>query len=552
MDSSLSSGEFMTTRARWKRSLEYASRSRRFLWTLALLIIAAGVATGWLLHRLRPAPPEQLAERIMASVVVSATDYGSRPDELTGLFLKAFADELAEPLISFAEVVHALPKLAPLLVTDEAKAGEILSSRFSPEQAELAKTFITLSASDPARRAPALERLKNLAEGEPAPRFSNELAGHIESREGRYASAYRHFKKEGERPEAVRSREWAVNALISGKDFAGLSRLSHDPAYASLITARRHLQVAILMKDWRAILAWVPAAQITLFQGEPLVLALIAGFAWAFLLFHLGENRRFLSGGTLLCVIGFLLGVVSTTPTIYAVIWQDDFLQFSAGDNAFRILAYNIGGVGVREELCKLLLFIPLIPVLLKRGDEREVLMVASFVGLGFAIEENGNYLLGSQGMAAPGRFLTANFLHLALTGMNGLALYRAFAHGVAGFNQFMTVLPLTILVHGLYNALPDIAELQDLGGYLSLTLYVVFSMFYFRQASGLRENVRMTISLTGAFVFGVAIVAAASIIAQISRLGPGPGLTLIVPELIGVGIFVLMFLRIFDEGLSE
>jgi hypothetical protein len=46
--------------------------------------------------------------------------------------------------------------------------------------------------------------------------------------------------------------------------------------------------------------------------------------------------------------------------------------------------------------------------------------------------------------------------------------------------------------------------------------------------------------------------VTATSIIAQVTRLGPGPGLAMIVPELIGVGIFVIMFLRIFDEPLSD
>jgi protease PrsW len=543
----------MSSRPSWKKSLEFASRSRRFLWTLAIVVIVAGIAIGVLSHHFQPSPPEQLASRILAAVTVSALDGHSSSAPGVGSFLDAVADELCAPSVTFADVVHALPTLSPLLMVDEAKTGEILLSRFPSEQTALAKHFIALSSGDAARRSSALEQLKNLASSTPTPRFANELLGHHEFREGRHAVAYQHFKKEGEQhPEAVRAREWAVRALIAAKDFAELVRVAEEPAYAGLITAQHRLEVAIASKDWRAIIACVPVAQLAVLRGEPLVLALIAGMAWALVLVHLGEVPRFFSGSTLLCFIGFLLGALSTMPTICAVIWQNDFLQFSNGGNAFQTLAYQIGGVGLREELCKLLLFVPLIPVLLRRGDEREVLMIASFVGLGFAIEENGNYLLGSQGVAAPGRFLTANFLHLALTGMNGLALYRVFTHGFSGLNQFLYVFPLTILVHGLYNALPDIAELQEVGGYLSLTVFVVFSILYFRQAADLRNHVRMTISLTGAFVFGVAVVAGATLIAQISRLGPGPGLTLIVPELIGVGIFVLMFLRIFDEALSD
>lgn len=107
-------------------------------------------------------------------------------------------------------------------------------------------------------------------------------------------------------------------------------------------------------------------------------------------------------------------------------------------------------------------------------------------------------------------------------------------------------------MVHGLYNGLGDVTELSEVGGYLSITLYVVAATFYFNRACQLRENVRMTFSLTGAFILGLSLVSAVVLIEQITALGPGPGLTRIVPEFIGVGILVLMFTRTFNEGLSE
>jgi protease PrsW len=542
----------MTTPRSWKKSLEYASRSRSFLWRISIAVILAGVAIGWALHHFRPSLPLKLAERILAAVPAEISANDTSGSDSANAFITAFEEEIGAPSISFAHVVQAIPKLAMRLASDEKRTAEILRRRFPADQAELAVAFLALFTADPSQHATALQHLQNMASAIPPQPFANEMLGRFALKEQRYEAAYFSFRKEGEREEAVEARTLAIHALIAAKNFAELERVSQEERYAPLITAHDRLEAAIASGDWKEIAKRVALSQLATQQRGILVLACITGLAWAFFLLHLAETKTFFSSTTLLCFAGFLLGVLSTTPTICLVIWQDDMLQFAAGDNAFQILAYQIGGVGLREELCKLLLFTPLIPFLLKKDDERVVLIVASFVGLGFAIEENGNYFLATEGAAVPGRFLTANFLHTALTGMNGLALFRAFTRGAPGLNQFLTVLPLTILVHGLYNALPEIHELMDLGGYLSITLYVVFSILYFNRANELRENVRMTISLTGAFVLGLSLVAAASIVDQITTLGLASGLTIIVPELIGVGVLILMFLRVFDEALSD
>jgi len=215
------------------------------------------------------------------------------------------------------------------------------------------------------------------------------------------------------------------------------------------------------------------------------------------------------------------------------------------------VLAYNIGGVAVREEVCKLLLFVPLLTFLIRRNDELEALLVASFVGLGFAIEENTDYFMSSEAMSAPARFLTANFLHVALTGVNGLALYRACIRKVNGMNEFLFVFPLTILVHGLYDALPDFPD-SDVGGYAAMVLYVVFATYYFSKVHPLRSNVRTTFGLTGAFVVSISLLASATIAYAMINLGPTPGLTAIFPQLAGSAILLFMFFREFNEALSD
>ncbi|MGC4074980.1 MAG: PrsW family glutamic-type intramembrane protease [Nibricoccus sp.] len=545
----------MPSTSRWKKFLSHASRSRSFLWKLAIGIILSGVAIGCLIHHLRPSGPSRLAEHILGSIQIPDGYGPAAPamDNLHASVLLALDEELSAPGVHFSHLVQALPPLAPLLGENPGKTRRILEKHFSPDEALLASDFIALHSGDSALQKSAEQRLKTLASGEAPPRFVHHLLGVHEQSQGNDQQAAKHFIQEGRHPEAVASRAQAVQSLIAGKKFTELDQLTReDPRYAELISASDRLEIAVAQKDWRAILKWTPLSQIEIQHRGLLALTLITGLAWGFFLFHLGQTEKFFSSTTALCVAGFILGAVSTTPTILAVIWQDDFLGFSRTGNSFQILAYNVGGIGLREEVCKLLLFLPLLPFLLRRDDEREALLVASFVGLGFAIEENGSYFLGSQGIDGPGRFLTANFLHIVLTGMNGLALFRACAHGGRGINEFLTVFPLTVLVHGLYDGLSDVPELMEIGGYLAITLYVVSSILYFHRAYELRENLRMTISLTGAFILGLSVVTAVVLIEQISAIGPGPGLTRIVPEFIGVGVLILMFTRTFNEGLSE
>jgi RsiW-degrading membrane proteinase PrsW (M82 family) len=341
----------------------------------------------------------------------------------------------------------------------------------------------------------------------------------------------------------------AIQALRRDKDYARLAEIATQPGYRELLTTSIRLDIAIGSRDWPAIAKWVPLVQLETFDRGVLIMTLLTGLAWGFFLVHLGELPRLFSTTALLCLFGFALGVLSTTATIYLVILQDDILKFSAGEEITRVLAYNIGGVGAREELAKLLLFVPLLPILIKRDDELEALLVASFVGLGFAVEENGGYFLMSETASAPGRFLTANFFHIALTGVNGLALFRACTRGASGLNDFLFVFPLTVLAHGSYDAFFDLPQ-YDNTGYISMVIFIAFCAYYFRRAHEVRNNVRMTVGLTGSFVFGMSLLAAAIIVYQMTNLGAGTGMMLVATELLGSALLLFMFFREFNEPL--
>ena len=537
----------------WKRSLYFASRSRRFLWIAAIAALLAGVAIGCLGSVIRPSEPAKLGERILAraSGVQDKNVANQFEDEPTLAFrdlAPAFEREVSQKDVSFFDVLRAIPTLAPHVAPAEQEPiRAVLQKRFSPAEAGLAADF--LAAWKPADDH-ALDRLKARADHPDAPRFANYVVGCVEMKRQDYPAAYARFHKEGERDPAIESRDLAVQALVAGDDFATLTALKKDPRYQRSFPPAVSLKTAIGSRDWRGILKWLPLTELDSFQTGIVIVALIAGLAWAFVLVQLGEAPGLFSTPSLLCLVALACGALSTLPTGYLVILEEDFLHFTGGADFYHVIAYNVGGVGVREELCKLLLFLPLLPFLLKRGDEFEALIVASFVGLGFAIEENCGYFAMSEAASAPGRFLSANFFHVALTGVNGLAVFRLCTRGVAGLNEFLFAFPLTILAHGAYDALFELPGVEG-GDYFAMAVYVAFSAYYFGLVRQLRNAVRTTISLTGAFVGGIAVVAGSAIAYAIIVLGPIAGLTAVFPALLGNAILLFMFFREFDEPLS-
>jgi protease PrsW len=545
---------------RWKQSLSRASRSQGFLWRFALGMILAGAAIGYVVSKVGSATTGKFRQRVLAKTGLSLEDPDSKrkrrtdsaprvgaDTNLAAAAITAFAEELGSPSVNFPQILRTLGRLAPYLEkSDHEQLRPILLRRFTATEVDLAIDFV--AACDVADRA-AYERLRGTADSADAPRFARYAFGRIEMDREHYADAYNYFRKEGERPEAYESRWMAIVSLREAKEYATLAKLQAEPRYAELFTTSTRLDVAIGNRDWRAIAKWVPITQIETFERGVLLMTLITGLAWGFFLVHLGELPRVFSTMALLCALGFLLGVLSTTATIYLVVLQDEILKFSATEDVVRILAYYIGGVGAREELCKLLLFVPLLPILIKRDDELEALIVASFVGLGFAVEENGGYFMMSEAASAPGRFLTANFFHVALTGMNGLALFRACTRGASGLNDFLFIFPVTVLAHGGYDAFFHLPQFDE-GGYVSMVIFILFTAYYFRRAHELRNNVRMTIGLTGSFVFGMSLLAAAMTVYQIVNLGADAGTTLIVTEILGSAILLFMFFRVFNEPL--
>ena len=206
-------------------------------------------------------------------------------------------------------------------------------------------------------------------------------------------------------------------------------------------------------------------------------------------------------------------------------------------------LRFYILGVGLPEELAKLLCFLPLVPLLLRIRSDLAALMAAACVGLGFAIVENMSYFHHSSGGDVVGRFLTANPMHMTLTGVAGLAAYRAARDPRSWGPQALAMIALMILAHGLYDAsiaIPDLADVSLLG----TIIFALVVYQFFRELRDLRPRRVETVSLTATFLAGVSLVTAATFIYMSGLLGLQPACDAMAVNVLSLSLMAYLFLR--------
>jgi muconolactone delta-isomerase len=292
-------------------------------------------------------------------------------------------------------------------------------------------------------------------------------------------------------------------------------------------------------KLWREIpglYAWRSA------NVGPIVLAVGAGACWLVFLMQAGEVDRRRSR-LAACLAGVGLGVLSIWPTIFFTYWQEYRWNLHEGVELAPALRYNVLGIGLREELAKLLCVVPLMPWLVAKRDELGALVASACVGLGFAIEENAGYFGASGGSDVIGRFLTANPFHLAITGVVGLALYRALLWPRQWGPQFVAVFGVAVLAHGLYDAFISVEALQEFA-MLTTIIFALVVYQFFRELRGLRSPRRGGFSLTATFLGGVCLVTAAMFVYLCATAGAATAFDMLAISVVNLAVMTYLFLR--------
>lgn len=387
---------------------------------------------------------------------------------------------------------------------------------------------------------PDVDSVRAIADRTPPVRHANALLARAAFLEDDYREAAARFEREGLAfpGEADESLDRALRVLIELESWDEVRARIDDPAWSAVVGPSERRALAEHEKDWPAYLLWLWPASFAGARAWPIALAILAGSLWFAIAASLGgagirlERLR-------LYALAFVLGMISIYPTLILITVEEKLFNLAFTGEPLADAIYFVFGVGLREELCKFLLFLPLLPILKRRGSRIEALICGAMVGLGFAAEENVNYFHRMDASAALGRFLTANFLHMALTGLVGLAAYDADRRKEVGSPDLNTTFLLAVLIHGAYDfflASPAVAEYSI----FAMTVFVLLSQRFLREV--LSSNATPPEHTLRLFIISITVLTGASYVYASTLAGPWLAFQYIAVGVVGQAILIYMF----------
>jgi protease PrsW len=386
-----------------------------------------------------------------------------------------------------------------------------------------------------------------IAEGavrEPPMPWANHLLAREAAREQKHAEAAMLLEKEGlafpdERPEDL---DAAFQIWLKLEAWDTIREELANPRTYALVSPQIKYKVAVRDKDWRGAVRWLPQIWAPSLSSTGLVMSAITALGWAFFCARLGKLGMRVGFRLPMYAIAFVLGVASVFPTILLVAIEEAKLRLVETGDPTRDILFFIFGVGLREEASKLLLFLPLLPILRRWGDKLDVLVCGAMVGLGFAAEENLNYLARENLTTGLGRFLTANFFHMALTGTLASALDDFVSDREKYAADFMRTSLFIVGIHGAYDFLISHEEFG--GTYFAMAAFVFLTRLFLNAVDAARRRADRGITPLHAFIFAVAVVVGVSLAYAVMAVGPKAAVLVMGSGLMGEAIIVYVFVR--------
>jgi RsiW-degrading membrane proteinase PrsW (M82 family) len=363
-------------------------------------------------------------------------------------------------------------------------------------------------------------------------------------RAGNAAAAMRAFYLEGLHfADAQAAREEALRLAVTTHDLELLREIAAHPGWIENSPPLLQYHAGALLGDvwlqWGSLLRHrlndVPYGM--------LALAFFGAALWYFILVQHSDRERWRWARP---IAALMAGVWSVWPTLSIMNYQE-IVQGMTADAPFpQDLIYFLLGVGLREEGCKLLLFALFLPWLLWRRQPGLALLTGAFVGLGFSLEENIGYYQDFGGTIAWTRFLSANFLHISLTGICAHSLYQMLRTRFARADEFIGTLMLAVAAHGGYDWLAT-GALQDNGWFSVVVLVLTAARFIDLLAAETRPE-RLTISPRAVFTFGSATLIAISFVFGAWSTRSMAGVALAGQECLSMVPIALLYWRKFEN----
>jgi protease PrsW len=520
------------------------------------VIVAFVAALALITFTNRPRTEEERAESLVKS---------GKPAQSERIFVRLLRERPSVPLalglLDAHEQARLLQKLAKL--RDDSRQGsgsgmglpdpetpmaeeelDAVLAALPPEVALVA----TFSRGLPSRTiAPDVrEKVTEGANREPPVPWTNHLLGRDAERDSKHLEAASFFEREGLAfPERRADVDLALQLWMSLDAWEIVRERLARPEIRNAASARIKYRVAVHDQDWRAAVRWLPAVWAPRLDGTGIVMSAIAALGWAFFCARLGKVEARIRFRLPMYAVAFLLGVASVFPTVLLIAVEEAKLRLVETGDPARDILFFVFGVGLREEASKLLLFLPLLPVLRKWGDKLDVLVCGAFVGLGFAAEENLNYLAQENLHTGLGRFLTANFFHMALTGTLASALDDFLADREKNAAAFSRTSLFIVAIHGGYDFLLSHEEYG--GGYFAMTAFVFLTRIFLGAVDSAAAKGRANrggITPLHAFVGAVAVVTGVSLAYAVIAVGPKAALLVMGGGLLGEAIIVYVFVR--------
>jgi RsiW-degrading membrane proteinase PrsW (M82 family) len=390
----------------------------------------------------------------------------------------------------------------------------------------------------------AIQRLRDRVDARPPQMLAAELYGSAQKRVGNAEAAMRGFYTEGLHfPDAAAAREEALRLAVTLRSLDTLRGIATQPGWIEACHPLLQHHAGALLGDvwmqWRGLvhhrLNEVPYGM--------LALAFFVAALWYFILVQHSDHARWRWARPMPALMA---GVCSVWPTLTILAYQE-YTQGMTADAPFpHDLIYYLLGVGLREEGCKLALFALFLPWLLWRRQPGLAMLTGAFVGLGFSLEENIGYYQDFGGTIAWTRFLSANFLHISLTGVCAHSLYNMLRTRFATADEFIATFAIAVAAHGGYDWLGT-GILGD-NGWLSIIVLVLTASRFIDLLAAETNPTRLTISPRAVFTFGSAVLIAISFVLGAWTSQSMEGVARAGQESLGMVPIALLYWRKFEN----
>ena len=167
---------------------------------------------------------------------------------------------------------------------------------------------------------------------------------------------------------------------------------------------------------------------------------------------HLPEPVPHLLLAFLLGVGSFFLGLLGYEILGLLNLRYDPF--HLAETNLPGLIVFSILGIGLVEELAKMIPFLLVIIHLKSFNEAIDGIIYASFIALGFAAVENFQYLQYATTAEAWGRGIAGPVIHIVFASVWGYYIGRAVLYNDAVFPVILITLAGTAILHGIYDTL--------------------------------------------------------------------------------------------------